>query len=83
MENKGRPCIMVGYNPDHPNGTYRMLDLKTRKVILSRDVRWIGKNYRKWRQTRKELESDSEEESEEDNVMEDYKNVEKLDTNNV
>ena len=44
-DNKGRACVMVGYSLNHPDETYQMFDMKTKKVIISRDVRWLNKNY--------------------------------------
>ena len=33
--NRGKPCLWIGFAPDHPRGTYQAYDLKTKKVILS------------------------------------------------
>jgi hypothetical protein len=41
IENKGRKCIFLGYSDDFDNGAYRMMDIKTKKTIHSRDVRWL------------------------------------------
>jgi hypothetical protein len=45
LSNKGNYCIMVGYPDDHPSDTYRVLDLKTLGIMLTRNVRWTGKTY--------------------------------------
>ena len=37
-----KPCLWMGFAPDHPQGTYRAYDLKTKKVILSRDVTFFA-----------------------------------------
>jgi hypothetical protein len=42
---KGNLCILLGYPEDHPSDTYRVLDLKTLGVMLTRNVRWTGKTY--------------------------------------
>ena len=47
--NRGRPCIYLGRSPDHPNDTYRFLNLDTYKIITSRDVAWLGKPYGTWK----------------------------------
>ena len=48
MESKGTVCMFVGYAEDHSGDTYRMLNIATKKIILSRDVRWLNKMYVKW-----------------------------------
>jgi hypothetical protein len=45
LANKGNFCLMVGYPEDHPPDTYRVLDLKTENVMLTRNVRWTGKTF--------------------------------------
>ena len=34
--------MFVGYASNHAGNVYRMLNLKTKRVILSRDVRWLN-----------------------------------------
>ena len=41
---RARRCIMVGYAPTHTHDTYRLFDLHTRRIILSRDVVWTGRD---------------------------------------
>ena len=41
--NRGEACIFVGYPSNHPSSTYRMLNLRTHKVIISRDIIWMHK----------------------------------------
>ena len=48
MESKGAICMFVGYAEDHSGDTYIMLNMITKKIILSRDVRWLNKIYGKW-----------------------------------
>ena len=48
MESKGVVCIFVGYAEDHSGDTYRMMNVNTKKIIMSRDVRWLNKMYGKW-----------------------------------
>ena len=45
LANKGRLCMHLGQAVNHPRDTYRFLNLATDRVILSRDVRWLGKVY--------------------------------------
>ena len=39
--NRGEACIFVGYPSNHPTNTYRMLNLRTHKVIISCDIIWM------------------------------------------
>jgi hypothetical protein len=43
--NKGNHCLFLEYAEDHPNDTYRVLDLKNQSVMLTRYVRWLGKTH--------------------------------------
>jgi hypothetical protein len=44
LSNKGNYCIMVGYPDDHPSDTYRVLDLKTLGIMLTRNVRQLDQD---------------------------------------
>ena len=35
LDDKAEPMILIGY---HPNGVYKLYDLRKRKVVISRDV---------------------------------------------
>ena len=37
--------MFLGYSRDHGSGVFRFLNIKTRKIIHSRDVKWIDKKY--------------------------------------
>jgi hypothetical protein len=45
LENKGIPAMFCGYAKEHAGNVYKMLNLQTRKIILCRDVQWLGKTY--------------------------------------
>ena len=47
LENRGIVCLFLGYAADHPEDTYRMLNLETKKVIITRDVKWLNKMHNK------------------------------------
>ena len=38
LDDKGNVCMMVGYAENHAGDVYRMLNLKTKKICLSRDI---------------------------------------------
>ena len=45
ISNKEERCIFLGYEDNHPGDAYRVLDLRTKTVMITRDVRWLGKTY--------------------------------------
>ena len=44
-EERGTKGIFVGYADDHTPDTYRMYNPITRKIVLSRDIRWLDTFY--------------------------------------
>ena len=72
LDNRGKTCMFVGYADDHTKDVYRFLNIHTKKIILSRDVRWLNvmwKRYKKksiYARSRVELFLDEEESSLED-----------------
>ena len=50
VDNKGRSCMLLGYAVDHSSGTYRFYDFETKRVIISRDVKWLEKIYKDWKE---------------------------------
>lgn len=49
LVNRGKPCLFLGRAPNHSSDTFRFLSLETNKVILSRNVTWLRKNYSEWK----------------------------------
>jgi hypothetical protein len=45
IENRGVPCMMVGYALNHPGDTYRMYDPKSGGIHETRDVIWLRRMY--------------------------------------
>ena len=72
LDDRGKTCLFVGYADDHSRDTYRFLNIHTKRVIISRDVRWLNfiwkHNRRKSIYARKQVELflDKEEKSLED-----------------
>ena len=69
LDNRGKTCMFVGYADDHTKAVYRFLNIHTKRIILSRDVRWLNvmwKRYKKKSIYRVELFLDEEESSLED-----------------
>jgi len=48
LADRGKTCIFVGYANRHAGEVYRMYDIKTNKVITTRDVTWLKKMYREY-----------------------------------
>lgn len=65
LKDRGVLCMFLGYAKDHAGGVYRMLNLQTRKVWLTRDVYWTRKMYA--HKTKKSLEVFYAEVEDEDN----------------
>ena len=50
LDNRGKTCMFVGYADDHSRDVYRFLNIHTKRIIMSRDVRWLNiiwKQYKK------------------------------------
>jgi hypothetical protein len=45
LENRGSPCIFIGYPDDHTSNVLKFYNPKTYAVILSRNVYWLNKSY--------------------------------------
>jgi hypothetical protein len=48
LPNRGTFCMVVGYSIDHANVVYRMLNLETKHIINSSDIKWIQMNHKDW-----------------------------------
>ena len=46
LTNSGITCMFVGYSVDHSINVFRMMNLESKKIINSRDVVWLGKNFK-------------------------------------
>ena len=42
LDNRGKTCMFVGYAEDHAGDVYRLLNIHTKRIIMSRDVRWLN-----------------------------------------
>ena len=72
LDDVGKTCMFVGYADDHSRDVYRFLNIHTKRIIISRDVRWLNiiwKHYRRksiYARKQVELFLDEEEKSLED-----------------
>jgi hypothetical protein len=49
LSNRGTTCMFVGYTEHHSRDVYRMLNLTTNSIINFRDIIWLNKTYREWK----------------------------------
>jgi hypothetical protein len=42
LADRGTTCMFVGYPRDHAGNVYRMLNLQTKKILVTRDVKWLN-----------------------------------------
>ena len=45
LKDRGLMAMFVVYVDNHANNVYRFINLKTKKIVMSRDVTWLGKLY--------------------------------------
>jgi hypothetical protein len=60
LTNKGIPVMFLGYLDVHSTDTYRMLNLSTKRVIQSRNLRWIYPDYAAWIRKGTEMDENDE-----------------------
>jgi hypothetical protein len=49
LQDRGATYIYLGPADDHANDVHRFLNPQTKKVITSRDVKWLNKSYGVWK----------------------------------
>ena len=49
LDNRGKTCMFVGYAEDHAGDVFRFLNIHTKRIIMSRDVRWSNIIWRHYR----------------------------------
>ena len=42
LDDRGKTCMFVGYADDHSRDVHRFLNIHTKRIIISRDVRWLN-----------------------------------------
>ena len=45
LEDQGMTSMFLDYALNHTGGTYRMLNIRTKRIVLIRDVIWLIKTY--------------------------------------
>jgi Reverse transcriptase (RNA-dependent DNA polymerase) len=49
LTNRGIACMNLGLAPNHSIDVYRMLNLHTKRVLMSRDITWLNQTYGQWK----------------------------------
>jgi hypothetical protein len=68
LNNRGTPCMFVGYSVHHAHDVFRMLNIETEMIINSQDIIWLNEMHKDWigRKVKNQLIDDDEDA----NVME-------------
>ena len=45
LEDWGNKLMLLGYAQNDTGGTYHMLNIRTKRVVLSHDIIWLNKTY--------------------------------------
>jgi hypothetical protein len=63
--------MFIGYSINHAHDVYRMLNIKTKKIINSRDIIWMNKIYKDWKdqKDKKKSEVDNEDDAVEPKIQ--------------
>ena len=84
LDDRGETCMFVVYADDHSRDVYRFLNIHTKRIIISRDGRWLNiiwKHYRRkgiYSRKQVELFLDEEEKSIEDERYFEESSVEEI-----
>jgi hypothetical protein len=62
LTNRGTPCMFMGYSINHAHDVYRMLNIETKNIINSRDIIWMNKVYKDWKDQKDKKKSEVEDE---------------------
>ena len=68
-QDRGLKCIFLGYAEDHSGDVYRFYNMRTGKIILSRDVIWVNKTYQEDKIQPVGLEQFYNEDEEDEDIM--------------
>ena len=88
LDTRGRTGIFVGYADGHDGNVYRFINIQMKKIILSRDIKWLNsfwKEYKKRKDDSKKLidefySHDKDDQTQEESEIEQFKENEEEDT---
>ena len=66
LQNRGLQCLHLGHADNHAKDVHRFLKLQTKKVIRSRDVKWLNKMFGDCHDMKKRLRKAKDEGDDED-----------------
>jgi hypothetical protein len=66
LQDRGNTCMCVGYATQHAGNVYRILNLETGRLRLSRDVQWLGLMYKTYKSAKKLDDVDADDDADED-----------------
>ena len=52
LKERGFPGKLLGYCEQHASFVYRMLNLKTEKNVITRDIVWLNKSWGNWKKNK-------------------------------
>ena len=50
LDTRGKTGLFVGYADDHAGDMYRFMNVQTKRIILSRDARWLNLLWKHYKQ---------------------------------
>ena len=45
LDNRGEACLYLGHAGDHGSDVHRLMKISTKRVIRSRDVKWLNQRF--------------------------------------
>merc|ERR1711884_1019271 len=60
IKNKGIPCLYLGHADNHGSDVCRLLKLETKRVVRSRDLKWLDKTLKEYMKDKGDFEVDSD-----------------------
>ncbi|KAG7344884.1 integrase core domain containing protein [Nitzschia inconspicua] len=70
LDDRGSPAIFLGYAKQHAGNVFRMLDIKTQHLRLSRNVQWLSQTYGEYKKPQiREDDQDDDHDSQDDHSV--------------
>ena len=55
LDTRGRTGIFVGYADDHAGNVFRFINIRTKQIILSRDIQWLNSFWKEYKKRKEEM----------------------------
>ena len=49
LDTRGKTCMFAGYADDHVGDVYRFMNVKTKRIIMSRDAKWLNLSWKHYK----------------------------------